>query len=125
MWKWGVLRVETARPNEFERGTLCVWKWLGCHAQAELGRVLPWQGVAQRPGRHFRRGFSTQDVSPHFSVRREKAQVFSGWNSRLATVAPASSNRGGCGGDEATEASGVEGRLGRLGERTGRNVSER
>ena len=43
-------------------------------------------------------------------VRRAKASVFSGCESRLATIAPASSNRSSRGGNEAAEASGVEGR---------------
>jgi hypothetical protein len=39
-----------------------------------------------------------------FVVRREKALFFSGGESHLATVAPASSNRSGRRGDEAAEA---------------------
>ena len=50
----------------------------------------------------------------------EKAQVFSGWKSRLATLAPASSNRSGCGGNEAAEAFDGEWREARHGEPTGR-----
>lgn len=42
----------------------------------------------------------------------------------MATVAPADSNRGGCGGDGAIEVSGVEGRFRRLSGHAGRNVSE-
>ena len=58
-------------------------------------------------------------------MRREKAAIFSRWESYLATVAPASSNRSSSGGNEAAEAFGVEGRFRRLGEHAGRNVSER
>ena len=47
-------------------------------------------------------------------VRREKARVFSGCDSRLATVAPASSNRSSRGGNKTAEASGVEGSHGDL-----------
>ena len=46
------------------------------------------------------------------SVRRDKASFFSGCNSHLATVAPASSNRSGSGGDEAAEAFDAKGRIG-------------
>src|SRR5438094_9664693 len=46
------------------------------------------------------------------SVRRAKASFFSGCNSHLATVAPASSNRSGSGGNEAAEASDGKGRTG-------------
>src|SRR5439155_18684537 len=46
------------------------------------------------------------------SVRRDKASFFSGCNSHLATVAPASSNRSGSGGNEAAEASDAKGRTG-------------
>jgi hypothetical protein len=67
----------------------------------------------------------TTRSSPDYSVRRAKAQFFSGCNSHPATFAPAGSNRSGSGGNEAAEAFDGEGRLGRLGEQTGRNVSER
>jgi hypothetical protein len=45
------------------------------------------------------------------SVRRAKVSFFSGCNSHLATVAPASSNRSGSGGDKAAEAFDGKGRL--------------
>jgi hypothetical protein len=38
------------------------------------------------------------------TVRRAKASFFSGCKSHLATVAPASSNRGGSGGNDTAEA---------------------
>ena len=44
------------------------------------------------------------------SVRRAKASFFSGCNSHLATVAPASSNRSGRGGNDRAEASDAKGR---------------
>ena len=44
------------------------------------------------------------------SVRRAKASFFSGCNSHLASVAPASSNRSGSGGNEAAEAFDGKGR---------------
>jgi len=42
-------------------------------------------------------------------VRREKALFFNGSESRPATFAPAGSNQGSRGGNEAAEASDVEG----------------
>ena len=45
-------------------------------------------------------------------MRREKARIFSGCDSRPATVAPAGSYRSGGGGDEAVEAFETTGRLG-------------
>ena len=57
-------------------------------------------------------------------VRRAKARSFSGCESRPATVAPAGSNRGSRGGNEAAEASGVEGHEKWLGKYAGCNVSE-
>src|SRR5260370_12632841 len=45
------------------------------------------------------------------SVRRAKVSFFSGCNSHLATVAPASSNRSGSRGNEAAEAFDAKGRL--------------
>src|SRR5438093_7150065 len=59
------------------------------------------------------------------SVRRAKASFFSGCDSHLATVAPASSNRSGSGGNEAAEAFDGKGRFRRLREQADRNVSER
>jgi hypothetical protein len=46
-------------------------------------------------------------------VRREKLCIFSGCNSRPATVVPAGSNRNGDGGNEIVEAFDGKGRLGR------------
>ena len=46
------------------------------------------------------------------SVRRVKVSFFSGCNSHLATVAPASSNRSGSGGNEAAGAFDAKGRTG-------------
>jgi hypothetical protein len=45
------------------------------------------------------------------AIARSRPSVFSGCESRLATVAPASSNRSSRGGNEAAEASGAEGRM--------------
>ena len=69
--------------------------------------------------------FKTVFTNLVFSVRRAKAQFFSGCNSHPATFAPAGSNRSGSGGNETAEAFDAEGRLGRPGEQAGRNVSER
>ena len=60
-------------------------------------------------------------TSPDYSVRREKAAIFSGCETHPATVAPAGSNRRSRGGNESAEAFGVEGRVRRLGEGAGRN----
>jgi len=46
------------------------------------------------------------------SVRRGKASFFSGCDSHLATVAPASSNRSGSGGNDTAEAFDAKGRIG-------------
>jgi hypothetical protein len=59
------------------------------------------------------------------SVRRAKACIFSGFESRPATVVPAGSSRSDDGGNEIVEASDATGRFWRLSERAGRNVSER
>ena len=65
-------------------------------------------------------------LSDVFCVRREKARIFSGCESRPATVvAPAGSNRSGGGGNKTAEAFDAKGRLGRLREQAGRNASER
>jgi hypothetical protein len=64
-------------------------------------------------------------LNPDYSVRRAKAQFFSGCKSHPATFAPAGSNRSGSGGNDTAEAFDGKGRLGRLGEQTSRNVSER
>jgi hypothetical protein len=53
-------------------------------------------------------------LSPHISVRREKARISSGCETHPVSVAPAGSNRSGDGGNEVTEAFGVEGRIGDL-----------
>ena len=58
-------------------------------------------------------------------MRRAKVSFFSGCNSHLATVAPASSNRSGSGGNDAAGAFDGKGRFRRLREQAGRNVSER
>ena len=50
-------------------------------------------------------------LSPHNSVRRGKAAIFSGCETHPATVAPAGSNRSSGGGNKAAEAFGVEGRV--------------
>ena len=60
-------------------------------------------------------------TSPDYSVRREKAAIFSGCETHPATVAPAGSNGRSRGGNESAEAFGVEGRVRRLGEGAGRN----
>jgi hypothetical protein len=62
----------------------------------------------------LRMRLSSDTPSPHFSVRRAKAQISNGCESHPATVAPAGSNRSGDGGNEVTEAYGVEGRYGDL-----------
>jgi autotransporter-associated beta strand protein len=58
-------------------------------------------------------------------VRREKSCIFSGCESRPATVVPAGSNRSGDGGNEIAEAFGEKGSRRRLREQAGRNLSER
>ena len=58
-------------------------------------------------------------------MRRAKAWIFSGCESRPAAIAPAGSNRSSRGVNEAAEAFDVEGRYRRLGEHVGRNMSER
>jgi len=50
--------------------------------------------------------------TPRPLVRRGKAPIFSGCNSRPARVAPAGSNRSGSGGNETAEASDAKGRQG-------------
>src|SRR5262249_59986992 len=62
---------------------------------------------------------------PCMSVRRAKVSFFSGCNSHLATVAPASSNRSGGGGNETAGAFDRQGRFRRFCEQAGQNVSER
>ena len=59
------------------------------------------------------------------SVRRAKVSFFSGCNSHLATVAPASSNRNGSGGNEAAGAFDGKGHFRRPREQAGRNMRER
>ena len=64
--------------------------------------------------------------SPDFSVRREKAPVLSGCESRPATVAPAGSSRSGWWRQQhRLKHSDATGRLGRLSDHTGHNASER
>src|SRR3990172_9499404 len=64
-------------------------------------------------------------IHPQILVRREKLCIFSGCNSRPATVVPAGSNRSGDGGNEIVEAFDGKGRLWVVSEQTGRNVSKR
>src|SRR5512135_3941802 len=65
-------------------------------------------------------------VAYFFWVRREKARIFSGCNSRPATqVAPAGSNRSGGGGNETAEAFDVKGRYGDSASRQAVTCSER
>jgi hypothetical protein len=59
------------------------------------------------------------------TVRRAKASFFSGCNSHLATVAPASSNRSGSGGNDTAEAFDAKGRVRRPREQAGHNMCER
>src|SRR5882724_12904592 len=59
------------------------------------------------------------------SVRRGKASFFSGCDSHLATVAPASSNRSGSGGNDTAEAFDAKGRVRRPREQAGHNTRER
>ena len=54
--------------------------------------------------------FLGRDAIPF--VRREKAAIFSGWNSHPAQVAPAGSNRSGSGGNDTAEAFDGKGRFG-------------
>ena len=61
----------------------------------------------------------------YFDVRRAKTAIFSGCNSRPATVAPAGSNRSGEGGNEFAEAFDVRTALGQFDEQAGWNSSER
>ena len=59
------------------------------------------------------------------TVRRAKVCLFSGCESRPATVVPAGSIRSDEGGNELVEAFEGTGRFWRLSEEAGRNVSER
>jgi hypothetical protein len=60
-------------------------------------------------GQHKNDAGAWQEESS-MSVRRGKVSFFSGCNSHLASVAPASSNRSGGGGNEAAEAFDGKGR---------------
>ena len=55
-------------------------------------------------------GVPRMRTSLHLSVRRGKAAIFSGCETRPVSVAPAGSNRSSGGGNKAVEAFGVEGR---------------
>ena len=59
------------------------------------------------------------------SVRRGKASFFSGCDSHLVAVAPASSNRSGSGGNDTAEAFDAKGRVRRPREQAGHNTRER
>jgi hypothetical protein len=62
---------------------------------------------------------------PPILVRREKSCIFSGCESRPATIVLAGSNRSGDGGNKIVEAFGEKGSRRRLREQAGRNLSER
>src|SRR5512135_391326 len=79
------------------------------------------------PRRHHQNSTGSREAaSPDFHVRREKARIFRGCDSRPATqVAPAGSNRSGGGGNETAEAFDVKGRYGDSASRQAVTCSER
>ncbi len=77
------------------------------------------------PGYVVEKVTMTADIAQVILYAVQRRRSSAGDDTRPATVAPAGSNRSGCGGNEAAGVFGVEGRLGRLGEHAGRNVSER